>query len=105
MRGAAGYDDDVAGADLAADAVVDALRARALVGGIRCRLNAIREHVRLAVSERAERCVMISMAQSELPDDPAVLRKIVQVADGELGVYADVTTPGRISVGDEVVVR
>ena len=45
---------------------------------------------------------MVSLAQSELPDDPTILRTITQAADLEFGVYADVVTPGRISVGDEV---
>ncbi len=60
--------------------------------------------VRLAVREPAERCVMVDMAQSELPDDPAILRAIAQAAGSDFGVYADVLMPGRIGVGDEVVV-
>jgi len=68
------------------------------------RTLAVGADVRLAVREPAERCVMVSLAQSELPDDPTILRTITQAADLEFGVYADVVTPGRISVGDEVAV-
>jgi len=60
--------------------------------------------VRLAVREPAERCVMVNVAQSELPDDPAVLTTLAQAAGSDFGVYADVLVPGRISVGDEVAV-
>jgi len=60
--------------------------------------------VRLAIRDMTERCVMVSLAQSELPDDPAILRTIAQDAGMEFGVYADVVAPGRISVGDPVTV-
>jgi uncharacterized protein YcbX len=68
------------------------------------RTLAVGADVRLAVREPAERCAMVSLAQSELPDDPTILRTITQAADLEFGVYADVVTPGQISVGDEVAV-
>ena len=58
--------------------------------------------VRLTVREPTERCVMVDLAQSELPDEPAVLRTIAQAAGSDFGVYADVRTPGRIGVGDAV---
>ena len=59
---------------------------------------------RLAVREPTERCVMVNLTQSELPDDPGVLRMLAEAADAEFGVYADVVVPGRIGVGDEVAV-
>ena len=68
------------------------------------RTVAIGGRVRLAVREPAERCAMVSFAQSDLPDDPAVLRAITQAAGLDFGVYADVAVPGRIAAGDEVIV-
>jgi uncharacterized protein YcbX len=60
--------------------------------------------VRLAVREPAERCVMVDVAQSELPEDSRVLRMLAQAAGSDFGVYADVLVPGRIGVGDELAV-
>ncbi len=60
--------------------------------------------LRLAVREPAERCVMVDFPQSELPEDPRVLRTLAQAAGSEFGVYADVLVPGRVSVGDELTV-
>ena len=57
--------------------------------------------VSLGVGRMTGRCVMITMAQSELPDEPGLLRRL----GGEeplFGVYAEVLAPGRIKRGDEV---
>ena len=48
------------------------------------------------------RCSMTVQAQQALPKDPLVLRAIVRDADQNLGVYATVTTPGTVRVGDTV---
>jgi len=49
------------------------------------------------------RCVMVTRGISdEIPADRAVLRHIVRDLDQNLGVYATITTPGRVSVGDEL---
>jgi uncharacterized protein YcbX len=67
--------------------------------GARLRLGATLE---LAVSERTERCVMVGLAQQELPDDPRILGVVAEVNERCLGVYAEVTRPGRVRLGDEV---
>jgi uncharacterized protein len=54
----------------------------------------------LKVAYRTERCVMITMAQSELPDEPQLLRRLG--AEALFGVYAEVLSSGRIRIGDEV---
>jgi uncharacterized protein len=57
--------------------------------------------VSLRVGRMTGRCVMITMAQSELPDEPGLLRRL----GGEeplFGVYAEVLAPGRIKRGDAV---
>jgi hypothetical protein len=43
------------------------------------------------------------MAQSELKDEPRILRAVAQgEAEALFGVYAEVLVPGPIRVGDEV---
>jgi uncharacterized protein YcbX len=58
------------------------------------------DEVRLHVVERTERCVMVGLAQDELPADPRILRQVARVNEVCLGVYADVLMPGAIRVGD-----
>ena len=48
------------------------------------------------------RCGMTTHQQDGLPKDPSVLRSIVKDADQNLGVYASVFKPGKVSVGDVV---
>jgi uncharacterized protein YcbX len=55
----------------------------------------------LALSAPMPRCVMIGMAQEGLPDDRAVLRDVLRLHDGFLGLVADVVVPGSFEVGDE----
>lgn len=63
---------------------------------------AVGTDVRLRVGERAERCVMVGLAQDELPDDVRILRKVAQMNAVCLGVYVDVLTPGVVRVGDSI---
>ena len=49
------------------------------------------------------RCVMVTLPQPGLGKDPSVLRTIVRDAGQNLGLYAAVSTTGRIAVGDPVV--
>jgi hypothetical protein len=57
---------------------------------------------RLAARRMTGRCVMVTLAQSDLPEDPRILRSIAQESDNDFGVYAEVVTPGRISLGDHL---
>jgi len=75
------------------------------------RIVAIGENVRLKVIIPTPRCVMTTLAQGELPSDPAVLRATAEhnrIRAGGLGdlpcagVYAAVLTPGTIKHGDPV---
>jgi uncharacterized protein YcbX len=63
---------------------------------------AVGETVRLRVTVSTERCVMVGLAQSELPDDARILRCITQQASVRFGVYADAVAPGTIRRGDVV---
>ncbi|HEY8492724.1 MAG TPA: MOSC domain-containing protein [Myxococcota bacterium] len=48
------------------------------------------------------RCVMITHPFADLPRDPGLLRTVVKEANQNVGVYARVTKPGRVAVGDPV---
>ncbi|RIL04584.1 MAG: Fe-S oxidoreductase [Proteobacteria bacterium] len=48
------------------------------------------------------RCVMITHGFADLPRDPALMRVVVREADQNVGVYANVTAPGAVQVGDPV---
>lgn len=54
----------------------------------------------LEITRPCGRCVMTTLAQSDLPADPRVLRTLTQEAGGSFGVYAKVVRPGRVAVGD-----
>lgn len=63
---------------------------------------AVGDDVRLRVVDQTERCVMVGLAQDEMPDDSRILREVTHVNDACLGVYADVLTPGAIRIGDRI---
>jgi uncharacterized protein len=56
----------------------------------------------LTVETRTVRCSMVMRAQLELPASRAVLRAISEHSERHFGVYASVTRPGVVRVGDEV---
>ena len=55
--------------------------------------------VRLRITGGAVRCVMIGMAQEDLPARPELLRHVGDLHETCFGVYATVVTPGDIVVG------
>lgn len=60
------------------------------------------DEVRLRITARTVRCVMIGFAQDELRAEPLALRKLAQAHDVCLGVYADVVVPGTLRYGDPI---
>lgn len=56
----------------------------------------------IRVDTECPRCVMITRPFADLPEDRSVLRRVVRDANQNLGVYATVTRPGTVRVGDEV---
>ncbi|GAA2739240.1 MOSC domain-containing protein [Pedococcus aerophilus] len=58
--------------------------------------------VRLRVTEPTERCRMVGVAQVDLPERPGMLKAIADHHALVAGVYAEVVTPGRVALGDEV---
>jgi uncharacterized protein len=63
----------------------------------------IGDEVRLAVDEPCTRCVMTTLAQSDLPADLGILRAAVTQNAGHVGVYARVLQGGAVRRGDAVV--
>ena len=57
----------------------------------------------VAVDAPCPRCVMTTHGFADLPKDPTVMRTLVRVANGDLGVYTSVEQPGRVRVGDALV--
>lgn len=62
----------------------------------------IGQDLELTVCAGAERCGMVAFAQSELCEEPSVLRHIAQSAGLCFGVYAEVVVPGTVRRSDVV---
>jgi uncharacterized protein YcbX len=61
--------------------------------------------MRMRVDERDPRCVIVNVDPETTDRDPAVLRAIAQERDTCLGVYGSTVEPGRVAVGDTVVLE
>jgi uncharacterized protein len=59
--------------------------------------------LRLRVDQRDERCVMVNVDPDTTERDPEVLRAIARERQACLGVYGSTVVPGRVAVGDPVV--
>jgi MOSC domain-containing protein len=66
---------------------------------------AIGDDVRLRIAGPCGRCVMITLAQGDLPKDGGILRTATQRAQGHVGVYAEVMQGGTIRRGDRARLR
>jgi hypothetical protein len=60
-------------------------------------------HLVIEIVDTVDRCVMVNTGQAELEDSGDVLRAISDEGDLLFGVYARVAVPGRIKVGDDVL--
>lgn len=67
------------------------------------RVLAIGEDLRLVVKDHCIRCIMTTLAQGDLPQDPAVLQVVNEANRTHAGIYAEVTKPGEIRLNDPVV--
>jgi hypothetical protein len=54
---------------------------------------------------RDQRCVVVNVDPTTAARDPVVFRTIARHRNARLGVYATTVRPGRVAVGDPVVVR
>ncbi len=63
-----------------------------LIGGLRMRID-----------QRDERCVVVNVDPVSAERDPAILRTIARERQACLGVYGSTVRPGRVAVGDPVV--
>ena len=61
--------------------------------------------LRMRVDQRDVRCVMINIDPDTDEKDPDVLRTVARERDTTLGVYGATVTPGRVMVGDPVVLE
>jgi uncharacterized protein YcbX len=60
--------------------------------------------LRMRVDQRDKRCVMVNVDPDSSERDPAVLRAIARARQARLGVYGTTVEPGRVAIGDRVVV-
>ncbi len=63
---------------------------------------AIGEQVRLSITRPCPRCVMTTLPQGDLPEDPGILRAAAEQNQAQVGVYAGVLQGGTIRRGDTV---
>ncbi len=59
----------------------------------------------LSIRGPITRCVMVNRAQPGLARDVSVLKRVIRERDNLMGVGAVVTSPGTITVGDELISR
>ena len=58
--------------------------------------------VRIEITGPCPRCVMTTLAQGDLPKDPAILKSAARHNQGHVGVYGSVLHTGTVRVGDAV---
>ncbi|MDU0206398.1 MOSC domain-containing protein [Paenibacillus sp. MAH-36] len=62
------------------------------------------KEVVLEITQPCIRCIMTTLAQGDLPNDPSILRAAVKHNNGAFGVYAKVIQTGRVHRGDQIVI-
>ncbi len=60
---------------------------------------------RMRVDQRDERCVVVNVDPVTSERDASVLRTLAREREACLGVYGSTVTPGRVAVGDPVVLE
>jgi uncharacterized protein YcbX len=65
---------------------------------------AIGSEVQIQITGPCPRCVMTTLAQADLPKDPAILKAAAQHNEVRVGVYASIVKPGTIRIGDAVTI-
>jgi len=65
---------------------------------------AIGSEVKIQVTGPCPRCVMTTLGQADLPNDPQVLKTAAQHNEANVGAYASVVQPGTIRIGDTLTI-
>jgi uncharacterized protein YcbX len=61
--------------------------------------------MRMRVDKRDERCVVINVDPATTEQNTAVLRAVARQREACLGVYGSTVQPGRVSIGDPVLIE
>ncbi|HEU4408828.1 MAG TPA: MOSC N-terminal beta barrel domain-containing protein [Polyangiaceae bacterium] len=61
--------------------------------------------LRMRVDQRDKRCVMVNVDPATGERDPAILRAIAHERQACLGIYGSTVRPGRVAVGDAVLLE
>jgi uncharacterized protein YcbX len=61
--------------------------------------------LRMRIDQRDKRCVVVNVDPATQDDDARVLRAITRDRDARLGVYGSTVQPGRVAVGDAVILE
>lgn len=61
--------------------------------------------MRMRVDQQDERCVMVNVDPAGTARDPAILRALAREREACIGVYGTPVQPGRVAVGDLVVLE
>lgn len=69
--------------------------------GARLRIGSLR----LRVDKRDGRCEVITIDPQTTERDASILRTVASERQGCLGVYGSIVTPGRVSIGDAVLIE
>ena len=61
--------------------------------------------LRMRIDKRDGRCVMVNIDPRSVESNPEVLKAIVRERSSQLGVYGSTVEPGRIAIGDPVIIE
>jgi uncharacterized protein len=56
-------------------------------------------------TEDCARCALTTRAQGDLPSDPKILHTVMQQNNTNAGIYAMVSKPGRVALGDAIAIE
>ena len=56
-------------------------------------------------TEDCQRCALTTRAQGDLPSDPKILHTVMLENHTNAGIYAKVAKPGRVALGDEILIE
>jgi uncharacterized protein YcbX len=61
--------------------------------------------VAMKAVEHCLRCALTTRPQADLPKDPGILHTAQQHNENRVGIYADITAPGTVRIGDGAILR